>query len=35
LLLLLGLFAGIAHWLIITAFLIAPASLLTPFTYLR
>ena len=35
LLLLLGLFAGIAHWLLITAFLIAPASLLTPFTYLQ
>jgi drug/metabolite transporter (DMT)-like permease len=35
LLLLLGLFAGLAHWLIITAFLIAPASLLTPFTYLQ
>jgi drug/metabolite transporter (DMT)-like permease len=32
---LLGLFAGLAHWLIITAFLIAPASLLTPFTYLQ
>jgi len=35
LLLLLGLFAGLAHWLIIKAFLIAPASLLTPFTYLQ
>ncbi|MEP7359492.1 MAG: DMT family transporter, partial [Anaerolineales bacterium] len=35
LLLLLGLFAGLAHWLIITAFLLAPASLLTPFTYLQ
>ena len=35
LLILLGLFAGLAHWLIITAFLIAPASLLTPFTYLQ
>jgi drug/metabolite transporter (DMT)-like permease len=35
LLFLLGLFAGLAHWLIITAFLIAPASLLTPFTYLQ
>ena len=32
---LLGLFAGLAHWLIIRAFLIAPASLLTPFTYLQ
>jgi drug/metabolite transporter (DMT)-like permease len=35
LLFLLGLFAGLAHWLIITAFLIVPASLLTPFTYLQ
>jgi drug/metabolite transporter (DMT)-like permease len=35
LLLLLGLFAGLAHWLIIGAFLVAPASLLTPFTYLQ
>jgi drug/metabolite transporter (DMT)-like permease len=35
LLLLLGLFAGLAHWLIISAFLIVPASLLTPFTYLQ
>ena len=35
LLLLLGLFAGLAHWLVISAFLIAPASLLTPFTYLQ
>ena len=33
--LLLGLFAGLAHWLIITAFLIVPPSLLTPFTYLQ
>jgi drug/metabolite transporter (DMT)-like permease len=33
--LLLGLFAGLAHWLIISAFLIVPASLLTPFTYLQ
>jgi drug/metabolite transporter (DMT)-like permease len=33
--LLLGMFAGLAHWLIITAFLIVPASLLTPFTYLQ
>jgi drug/metabolite transporter (DMT)-like permease len=33
--LLLGLFAGVAHWLVITAFLIVPASLLTPFTYLQ
>jgi drug/metabolite transporter (DMT)-like permease len=30
-----GLFAGLAHWLLITAFMIAPASLLTPFTYLQ
>lgn len=35
LLLALGLFAGIAHWLLTRAFLIAPASLLTPFTYLQ
>ena len=35
LLLLLGLFAGLAHWLVISAFLIAPASLLTPFSYLQ
>jgi drug/metabolite transporter (DMT)-like permease len=35
LLLLLGLFAGLAHWLIISAFLLAPATLLTPFTYLQ
>ncbi len=35
LLLLLGLFAGLAHWLIISAFMVAPASLLTPFTYLQ
>jgi len=35
LLMLLGLFAGLAHWLLISAFLIAPASLLTPFTYLQ
>jgi drug/metabolite transporter (DMT)-like permease len=33
--LLLGLFAGLAHWFIITAFLIVPASQLTPFTYLQ
>lgn len=30
-----GLFAGLAHWLLISAFMIAPASLLTPFTYLQ
>ncbi len=32
---LLGLLAGVAHWLLISAFLIAPASLLTPFSYLQ
>jgi len=32
---LLGLFAGLGHWSIIGAFLRAPASLLTPFTYLQ
>ena len=31
---LLGLFAGLGHWLIIGAFQLAPASLLTPFAYL-
>ena len=35
LLLLLGLLAGFAHWFIIRAFTLAPASLLTPFTYLQ
>ena len=35
LLLLTGLLAGTAHWLITRAFLIAPASLLTPFTYVQ
>lgn len=35
LLMTLGLFAGIAHWLLTRAFLLAPASLLTPFTYLQ
>ena len=35
LLLTLGILAGIAHWLLIRAFTIAPASLLTPFTYLQ
>lgn len=35
LLLMLGLLAGIAHWLLIAAFMLAPASLLTPFTYLQ
>ena len=33
LLVLLGLFAGTGHWLMTRAYLIAPASLLTPFTY--
>jgi drug/metabolite transporter (DMT)-like permease len=32
---LLGLFAGLGHWLIINAFQLAPASLLTPFAYLQ
>jgi drug/metabolite transporter (DMT)-like permease len=31
----LGLLAGLGHWLMISAFLLAPASLLTPFTYLQ
>jgi drug/metabolite transporter (DMT)-like permease len=35
LLLMLGLLAGIAHWLLISAFMEAPASLLTPFTYMQ
>lgn len=35
LLLVLGLFAGLGHWLVISAYLLAPASLLTPFTYLQ
>lgn len=35
LLLLLGLFAGLGHWFVISAYLLAPASLLTPFTYLQ
>ncbi|MEO8754503.1 MAG: DMT family transporter [Casimicrobiaceae bacterium] len=35
LLALLGLLAGVAHWLLISAFLVAPASLLTPFSYLQ
>lgn len=35
LLLLMGVFAGTAHWLVTRAYLIAPASLLTPFTYLQ
>jgi len=33
--LLLGLFAGIGHWFVISAYLLAPASMLTPFTYLQ
>jgi drug/metabolite transporter (DMT)-like permease len=35
LLLMLGLVSGVAHWLLIRAFLLAPASLLTPFTYVQ
>ena len=31
----LGLTAGLGHWLIISAYRLAPASLLTPFTYLQ
>lgn len=31
----LGLFAGLGHYLLITAFLRAPASLIAPFTYLQ
>ena len=30
-----GLFAGLGHWFVISAYLRAPASLLTPFTYLQ
>ena len=33
--LLLGLFAGLGHWFVISAYLLAPASVLTPFTYLQ
>ena len=33
--LLLGLFAGVGHWFVISAYLLAPASMLTPFTYLQ
>jgi drug/metabolite transporter (DMT)-like permease len=33
--LLLGLFAGLGHWFVISAYLLAPASLLTPLTYLQ
>ena len=35
LLLLLGLCAGLGHWAMIGAYLLAPATLLTPFTYLQ
>lgn len=34
-LVLLGLCAGLGHWLVIGAYLLAPASLLTPFTYMQ
>ena len=34
-LVLLGFLAGLGHWMLITAFLLAPASLLAPFTYLH
>jgi len=34
-LVLLGLLAGVGHWMLIRAFLMAPASMLTPFTYLQ
>jgi drug/metabolite transporter (DMT)-like permease len=34
-LVLLGLFAGVGHWLVINAYSLAPASLLTPFAYLQ
>ena len=33
--LLLGLFAGLGHWVVINAYLLAAASMLTPFTYLQ
>lgn len=32
---LLGFLAGVGHWLFITGFLLAPASLLAPFTYIH
>jgi drug/metabolite transporter (DMT)-like permease len=35
LLLLLGLLAGLGHWFVIASYLLAPASLLTPFTYVQ
>jgi drug/metabolite transporter (DMT)-like permease len=31
----LGVLAGLGHWLLISAFLAAPASLVAPFTYLQ
>jgi drug/metabolite transporter (DMT)-like permease len=34
-LLVLGLSAGLGHWMLIKAFLRAPASLVAPFTYLQ
>jgi drug/metabolite transporter (DMT)-like permease len=34
-LLLLGILAGVGHWLLIKAYLAAPASLVAPFTYLQ
>ena len=34
-LLVLGVLAGLGHWLLIGAFLAAPASLVAPFTYLQ
>ena len=34
-LVLLGLLAGLGHWMLINAFLMAPASLIAPFTYLQ
>jgi drug/metabolite transporter (DMT)-like permease len=33
--LLLGLLAGLGHWLVIATYLLAPASLMTPFTYVQ
>jgi len=33
--LLLGLFAGVGHWFVISAYQLAPASMLTPFSYLQ
>ena len=32
---LLGLLAGVGHWFVISAYRLAPASMLTPFTYLQ